>query len=253
MDHLTAVVASSDRVARWNPPRHTPRSSCPDLGASFAYRRIVSVLRSLAAARRDSCPPAVAASPRTRPAVSCAPCPLRPAADTFRRHRRARALSHRSCLRDEAVSAHSPPGCPCDELRATALGAESPLHRAPCSPPCNRFPGRPARLGTPVPQLPTRPARLHALHSEVTRGVGPSFDIPPDSCPPGSRLRQHQQRLPAPSVPAAQRSTVSVPRDDDPRQVDSPSFGFPNPSSSPPELASPSYLEPVHPGDGVDP
>jgi hypothetical protein len=65
-------------------------------------------------------------------------------------------------------------------------------------PPVSRHP---TRLDSPSAQLPTRPARLHALHSEVTSGVDPSFDIPPDSCPPGSRLRQHQQRFPAPLCP----------------------------------------------------
>jgi hypothetical protein len=121
--------------------------------------------------------------------------------DTFR-CRGALAHTHTAVTcRMRPSQPHSPDGFPSDELRATLHGAESPPHRASCSSPDLRSPGHPTRLGSPSAQLPTRPARLHALHSEVTSGVDPSFDIPPDSCLPGSRLRQHQQRLPAPLCP----------------------------------------------------
>jgi hypothetical protein len=142
--------------------------------------------------------------------------------------RLARAHSHCSYLQDEAVSAHSPDGLPPDELRATLLDAESPPHRASCSSPDLRSPGHPTRLDSPSAQLPTRPARLHALHSEVTSGVDPSFDIPPDSCPPGSRLRQHQQRFPAPLCPPRSGPPSRFPKTMTPpsRQIRS---WFPNP------------------------
>lgn len=81
-----------------------------------------------------------------------------------------------------------------------------PLPRVPRP----QFPARTTRFGSPVTPCGA-PSSLAHTHPAVTcgdeavsntlrsldEGVDPSFDIPPDSCPSGGRLRQHQQRLPA--------------------------------------------------------
>jgi hypothetical protein len=149
---------ASPRAFGWL-PRHSTRHSRATTSSPCSGR----LLRSA-----GWLPTRRPASPRAAPAVSCAHNPLRLTRHTLRRNGLARAHSFRSHLRDEAVSAHSTHSFPRTELRAATLTAESPLRRSP----------------------------RHALHSSDL-GVDPSFDIPPDSCPPGSRLRQHQQRLPA--------------------------------------------------------
>jgi hypothetical protein len=135
------------------------------------------------------------------------------------RHSRTAASSPCSSrlLRSGEIVAHPPSRFPASPTRSLlrALPASARLDTFRCrgalahthtavacgmrpSPLTHRPVSRPASA---VPRCSTQSllhieAALHALHSEVTNGVDPSFDIPPDSCPPGSRLRQHQQRLP---------------------------------------------------------
>lgn len=116
-----------------------------------------------------------------------------------------------------------------------------PLPRAPHP----QFPTRTARFGSPVTPCGA-PSSLAHTHTAVTcemrpslvtlhaldKGVDPSFDIPPDSYPSGSRLRQHQQRLPAhlcpprSGLPSRFLETISPPS----RQLRAPVSQNSNPS-----------------------
>lgn len=83
-----------------------------------------------------------------------------------------------------------------------------------------------------------RDPRACTRSTPIFKGVDPSFDIPLRSCPRSSRLQQTPATVARAYMSAAQRTTVSVPQDDE-----SAKSTHPNPVSQVSSESRPKYLQ----------